>query len=347
MISAISGKKQAASPVAGKVKKISPEMLLRDAGKRPTDNVSEKMLRDMERDIAQMSASRTPGSIITGINQVAKESREKKEADFSARKAMNALKIMVDVIETLIVKPGHAATQIQAVDASRVMVEAVEKISSGLLSGLGLDPSSERNTVFLRTAMIAGSRIASEAWKAKDWGGEAIDVAPYIEALLVVAKADAPFSIMDDNQNPDAETALRMSTMNALTPLIMEMEIFDFLQNRDNVVKQAAALIVNQAISFANEISDDSIPSATRIMLTQNLINNGGKLYAASWRSHGEQTCSMLGAMSAEERSAFFRENRDGIPVEPINEIFLKSFSRLVSSVHALVLAPGQKLTNT
>lgn len=165
--------------------------------------------------------------------------------------------------------------------------------------------------------------------------------APYRSAMSELARSRGVTRAMDRAYplGTDEGTAMRLTAINALTPVLLEAMAFSFFKERDELIKEVSSAMVESVNRSAAKMCPPHTNVAVRSTITQSLLNSAGKVMASIWAVSADRAIE-----EANELPAQLRKNRiDSMRATPAKDVcrslmagFNREFESLLSaSMHA------------
>jgi hypothetical protein len=239
-----------------------------------------------------------------------------------------------------------------------LLAEASERLAYKVLQNIGFTSASdERLDSVLPMMLEASALVVADVARHIGTGKFSREVLERTVAiggklLTEVAKSRAVAKLVEPGwaARPDAVVALRMTTVTAIAHVAVEVADFDFMHPASECVKEASRVIVATAIDAAKTVGQKQLPDAVRLMLTQNLIQSGSKMYAAFWRAEAQQLAQELDHMSEAPRNAQLDEMA-AAPLKSllitINRRFESAFSEIARSAAELFVESSPESSAT
>lgn len=276
----------------------------------------------------------------------AKADRISQEARRNALRAMNAIKVVGPLMAALMEKPGPDATQEESFRDFSAMVESASAYSEKVAKRLGIDPENPQSFWIRNVLERAFAEIIKEQWgKGKGVDLSYLDGA--IEHLIAIdiPNWDAPEGAQTKPNDLPIETHIRASLAQAAGPVLMRAQMgFDFFRDMDKEIEPIMRRLLASASKATLDLADSSCSEADRAHLFGILVGEAGQLYANAWKTAGKSAVGSLSKLSDAQLKEMLKSHPDGLPLDMVNEIFEKNYSRLVSVAVRLVPPKAGKI---
>lgn len=238
-------------------------------------------------------------------------------------------------LSSLVVTASASGRNVDAILAQ------AEELTDAVLDGLGFDSGNPTRQDAVRPmVMEAVCCLMSDMARA---GQDPLGSADAIRsALLATAKSRGMARAIDRDwpAGVDESTAVRVAAVNALTPVQLEAQSFDFFHEPEHLMKEAAAALYEVVHSAVEKAAPGAATHASRMVLTQSFLQSGGKIMAAVWAAHAEEMIRGLNALPSSQRTGRVAEItamsvKDVI--RPIRDEFDQSFTQMVEASDLLV----------
>lgn len=220
------------------------------------------------------------------------------DADFDIRKACNTLKRMTAVA---------TACTLTGADPQE-MAARVEEIAVEVLRNLGFSTDNlSQMGALLGMVCEPISLVVAEAALVGATADELRESAHRIVAAMTgLARSKGATKLIVERYPLEitTATALRMSAAAAITPVALEVGVFDFCIGEPRCIKEASRVIMDAAFEAADFLAAEESSSQARAMLTQSLLHSAGKMYATCYRIEANVTQDALEAMTDGEQAA-------------------------------------------
>lgn len=262
-----------------------------------------------------------------------------RKADFlsKAEDSNRSLYRMCNQIKRMSSLVSTAAASGHAVDA--ILLHA-NKVCTEMLEVTGFNEVDRAQQEALRP-MFLESICAMMADIARQ-GGDPLDPsAPYREAMSELARSKGVARAMDRAypMGTDEGTAMRLTAINALTPVLLEAMAFSFFKDREELFKEVSAAMVESVNRSAAKMCPPNTNVAVRTSITQSLLNSAGKVMASIWAVSADRAIE-----EATDLPAQLKKNRidsmRATPAKDVSRSLMAGFSRefdtlLSASMHA------------
>lgn len=218
------------------------------------------------------------------------------EANLDIRKACNVLK------RTALLSSACALTGSNPSE----MTEFVERISNDILQRLGFS-SNDQHRMGVLLSMISEpvSLVVAESALLGATTDEILAAgANFVKNMVELAQSKVTNKIITEHYPNDltGAIALRMTSATSMTQLAVETAHFCFYQQPEKIIKEASQHVTRAAYDAAIFIAGENATSNSRTVLAQSLMQSGGKIYAACFRSIAAGVLDSLNMMNAEEK---------------------------------------------
>lgn len=255
------------------------------------------------------------------------------EASVDVRKACNGIKRMAAI---------GAASMMTRLDAKQV-AGAAERMALDTLVAIGFDVSDEKRLEHVLPMMMEATSIviADAAWHISDKANAAEELgqATKFGAKLLsdVARSRAVAKMVEPAYPGDMDSivALRLTAASAMAQVVVEIADFDFAHPAADCVKEAGKVLVKAATEAAAKLAPEQASPASRLMLTQSLIQSAAKVYSASWRAVSGAEMGRLDAMTEAAREAALVDmEKAGLStlLAPVNKRFAVAFGAIADT---------------
>lgn len=279
--------------------------------------------------LARIDGAKFPSPTLARLREISEETTRSAEASYNVRRGCNAIKQMSMVVRSIIVRPGVKADVQDAAEATRLILDTSRRMCDQVIQRLAGGEAGTHPVWVERTILLTTTEVATEAWKA----GVALDeafVRTHVDLLVALGKSDVPY-LESEYQSPEGSVEpVRLTLLNALTPLMSEVKVFNFFHGEEALLEHAAEVIFAAAQEGLAEMAPKDAPRASRTMLLQNLITNGARVYTGAYEARRNAVLDEFDAMSPEALRQALAVHCKGMDLEPIDEAFRTSFGRLV-----------------
>ncbi|WP_157896834.1 hypothetical protein [Acidovorax carolinensis] len=132
----------------------------------------------------------------------------------------------------------------------------------------------------------------------------------------------------------DSTTAIRISAATAMASVAVEITKFDFMHTQAECIKASSGFVVSAALEAVRRLAPKSASDAARLMLTQNLIQTGTRIYAACWSATAKGMADELDRLSdvaCEARLQAMAETPLRDLLAPVNTSFSSVFDAVTN----------------
>ena len=256
-----------------------------------------------------------------------KQNNEK--ADAASRRALNALSVTSDIVSALIRNPGTQGEHESLVNAARTMLRSADSTTQQLVAKLGLGGIDWAK---YRLMKIVTSAVALQWSKTASDGNDtqpSADVSALLPVWLEIATHDLPLLIHDEPADNN-RVALQIALLDAMTPVMREIDVFDMFHLPEVAALEARDLITAYAQTAVNTLVEPEVSQRSRNQLLQSLLRKAGDIYASVWRRHAEDVVENLKSMTPTQQKLVLEMNPEGLPLAPIQEAFAESYNRAI-----------------
>ena len=274
------------------------------------------------------------------------------DASVDVRKACNGIKRAASI---------GAATMLTGLDP-KTAVEVAQSMSSEVLLAIGFDVDDEARVGAVMPMILEATCLvlSDAAFRAKGvtLSGESLDTAAKVgvQTLVEVARSRAVAKMVEQSypSDMDSTVALRLTATAAIAQVAIEIAEFDFAHSPPECIREAGKVVVKAAMEAAEALAPKQASKASRLMLTQSLIQSAAKIYGASWRSVSLDEIYRLDQLSYEKSESSMQEMEKtslASLLEPVNARFAEAFSAITETAkevfepHALVETPSPRRT--
>jgi hypothetical protein len=272
-----------------------------------------------------------PSSGFASIERAARRNDLERVDDAHVRKACNALAVVSPLVDALIDYPGPAAQPEVLVAAARNMLESATRSTNEILSTFGIEPNT-LPWAHHRVLRVVSSAVAASWRHSAKLGMVSADISALLPAWLALANTDLP-EVGFVDLDVDECTALRITFLEALRPVMHEVAIFNMFRDPSVALRDAAEQMLEACNKAAGPLAGELATPKARRLLVAALLRNAGELYASSWRKEAERAVETLIALSPDDQRAQVAKNPEGLPTHVIKITFLDAFDRLAETV--------------
>ncbi len=276
----------------------------------------------------------------------AKADRDHQEARRNALRAMNAIKVVGPLLAALMESPGPEATSEESYRSFSSMVESASSYSEKVAKKIGIDPEAPQNFWIRNVLERTFAEIIREQW-AKGKGADLSYLDGAIDRLISI---DLPHwesqeGLAKGPEDLPIETHIRASLAQAAAPVLMRAQLgFDFFRNMDAELEPIMRRLLASASKATLDLADSACTEADRAHLFGVLIGEAGQLYSNAWKAAGKEAVASLSKLNDAELKEMLKAHPNGLPLDSVNEIFEKNYSRLVSVAAKLVPPQAGKI---
>lgn len=265
----------------------------------------------------------------------AKLDKQTDEARKKTLRALNALRIVGPLLAAVMDKPGPTASDEASAKAFKELVASTSALSESVSRKLGADPEDPNNFWIRNMLERAFAEALKEQWS-KSQSADLSALNGPIDALLAM---EAPWADAGrEVESLSVENTVRAALIRAACPVLMKAQLgFNFFRNMDNEIEPIMRHLMGAASKAALSMADAHASEKDRAGLFSILISEAGNLYATSWWVAGKQSVEDLSKLSDKELQAMLKEHPEGLPLDRVNNLFEKNFTRLVSVANRLV----------
>lgn len=251
-----------------------------------------------------------------------------KEAYQMTLKTLNALSVVSPIVSGVMqTSEGKDGKQIFE-DFSKIINE-VSKVAENTCEKIGVDPSKANNRWVRNVLERIYANMAQEQW-IKEQNVHLEEIYHLIEKVVEFANNSAEKAYYADL---DEESAIKLACVNAMTPIIAEMEEATLFRNIENDIEPIMEKLVQSCEEGVARLANDYAGADNRAKLFTLLMQEAGKLYASSWRNEVKRINNVMAKNSHNERlKQQFEEYKKngGMPIVNIEKNFDKFFDRIV-----------------
>lgn len=255
------------------------------------------------------------------------------EASVDVRKACNGIKRM---------SSAAAAAMMTGLDAKQV-TGAAERMAFEVLRSIGFDVTDQRRLEHVLPMMMEATSlvIADAAWHISDKAGAAEELAAATKlgtaVMTEVAKSRAVAKMVEPAYPADIDStvALRLTAASAMAHVMVEIVDFDYAHSPADCAKEAGKVLVKAALQASEMLSPKQVSSASKLMLTQSLIQSAAKVYAAAWRANSSREIARLDSMGPSEQA----EVLAAMGKTPLSSLLAPLNTRFTASYSAIAVA--------
>lgn len=263
------------------------------------------------------------------------------EASVDVRKACNGIKRM---------SSAAAAAMMTGIDPKQV-AGAAERMAFEVLRSIGFDITDQKRLEHVLPMMMEATSlvIADAAWHIVDKskpGEELAEATKFgISVMTEVAKSRAVAKMVEPAYPADMDSivALRLTAASAMAQVVVEVVDFDYGHTAVECAKEAGKVLVKAALQSAEKLAPGQASPASKLMLTQSLIQSAAKVYAAAWRASAAREIARLDALSPSEQAASLasmEKSSLSSLLAPLNAKFSEMFSAIAGAATEMFAHP-------
>lgn len=269
------------------------------------------------------------------IAQADDQARRRTADNAAVRRSINALTTHSELIGALIACPGSESATEELVASARQMIHATDDAARAILASLQTD--MERTPWAHYQAMRVASRVVAARWKdSAARGAVTADISDQFAAWGEIMQHPVPEPVFTPFTHDDA-AAIRLGLVEAMSPVINEVNVFSFFRKPEDCLRMACSSILDAATTASRQLAGDDADAESLRQLVYALIRNAGRIYAESWRKYAKDVVGDLQSRPREEINAYVKAHPEGLPVDTVTASFEQTFRRLVETVAHLV----------
>lgn len=247
--------------------------------------------------------------------------------DTAARDVMRVCN-QIKRMASLVVTASQSGHKIEALTAR------AEELTETVLDVLGYDNTEPQRLDSVRP-MIMESVCALMADAAKAGEDPLNENSNIAAALISIARSRGMARAIDRAWPSGVEeaAAVRVAAVNALTPVTLEALSFDFFHPHGELMKESAAILYEVVQQTVVEHAPEAATNASKMVLTQSLLQSAGRVMASIWNVVSEQTIEDLNSLDNTERNsavAAMKAMSTKDVLKPVKERFGRLFGEMV-----------------
>lgn len=283
-------------------------------------------------------------------------------AEFAARKACSASKIVSELIVAALVYPGSDDLEKSDETVKKLLVDA--QMAAGKIGAMmGLNPENRDYAGSYNIILQQTSSITAQNWRMQHTArAQVLDVNDVVKVYQAVFEAfkegENPEHVNNPYPDLDDQVAESIALIELTQGMLAATGKFDYL-HRDpfkTIVQPAVVAIRNAAHKAASHVLGEGAgvsPRADR-MIRQNLIRQAGRTFTCCYERAALKDVTRLRAMDktqrAKELAPLKRSDADGVwfelPVIHIHDDFNRVWERTIEHVVALSRVPALVVEN-
>lgn len=218
--------------------------------------------------------------------------------DTAARDVMRVCN-QIKRMASLVVTASQSGHKIEALTAR------AEELTETVLDVLGYDNTEPQRLDSVRP-MIMESVCALMADTAKAGEDPLNENSNIAAALISIARSRGMARAIDRAWPSGVEeaAAVRVAAVNALTPVTLEALSFDFFHPQGELMKESAAILYEVVQQTVVEHAPEAATNASKMVLTQSLLQSAGRVMASIWNVVSEQLIEDLNSLESTERNS-------------------------------------------
>lgn len=245
-------------------------------------------------------------------------------ASYSVRRLCNVVKMLSPLLTNAI-----NATDVAGMDAmAQRRVEVALKVTQRLLQSFSaMTETSCPGSLRYQLSQTAVQLVAGlDNVDAMD--DRAIETLTNV--LIAAAKADIPAPEVPFTVLADSERALQVTLLNAMTPILLEVEAFSFFRDPDECLRHAQQQILRAASDSHSVLFPEPADNDAARILMQNLVSNYARIYAKAWGCEAKRVMMQYEPLQAEGRQRFMTDLRDRNAFAAVDLAFDRSVASLL-----------------
>jgi hypothetical protein len=268
--------------------------------------------------------------------------RHTEEARKKTLRTLNTIKTVSPIMSALIERQASSGSEEEAVALFKRLVGQASDAAELVMTEMGEDPVDPAN-FWMRNVL---ERAFCEMLRDQVQRGREGSLRPLEPTLRALAKMEwrqpegsQPFETWA------ADTSARAALARAAAPILSKASAFDFFRkDLDKDLEQILRGIMEKARMATQELVDPAAGEKERASLFSMLVGEAGLLYASAWQACGKPVVANLSSLKDAQLNALLAEHPDGLPLDKVQEVFDKNFSRMVSLSSRLVPQKAGKL---
>lgn len=280
-----------------------------------------------------MATQKTPSSsIMAQLREIEEQQRFASVSDADVRRQLNALAVTSHFVTALIRHPGPMGKHEEVVLSAKSMMKSAQDVTASLLTTLGMSNVPWAKFKIMRMV----SEAVASRWRASSKEGHATaQVADMMPVWHALANMDAPPEVFDAPAD-DEGTARQIAVLDAMGPVLREIEVFDMFHNPTEAAIYARDRILAATDSAVGAMIGEGAGDHSRRMLNGALMRNGGTLYASAWRRNAEDLLDYLRTLAPQEQNEIVSAHPNGFSLDKVDASFHDAFSKLTDMVQYL-----------
>lgn len=271
----------------------------------------------------------------------AKAERASDEARKKTMRTLNAIKIISPVLSAVIERHGASGSEDESLGTFRRLVSQASEMSELMIRELGEDP--EAPTSFWLRNMLERAFcevLRDQVQRGKE--GSLKSLQPVLREVSKMQWASADGKAEFETWGTD--TTVRAALMKATAAVMIKAAAFDFFRaDLGADMEEVMRALMGAASRATLSIVDPAAGEREKASLFSVLIGEAGLLYASAWNVCGKQVVGNLSGLNDKELKTLLAQWPAGLPLDNVNAMFEKSFSRLVAlSVKLVPQKPGR-----
>lgn len=294
------------------------------------------IIRDLEASADENLAGRVEGLRESRIQQVdvQKSDKVKEDAHRKSLRALNALKIVNPLLCAVIENPG--ASEEEAISSFKTLVSQTSSLAEQLLEELEID-SKEQKNFWIRNSL---ERIFADMLRESWVKGKKLNAGRIQSGVVQVLHECGKDHMGESEKYPDQTIAIHLKGAWIKSSSILIQRLysgFDFFRNLEDDFEPIMKHIDKRVSEVLDEIVDKSASVKDRVQIQALLLQEGVEMYASAWRSVGKRSADRLSRLSDKDLERFLQEHPKGLPIEEVQIMFDKNFSRLSALTQRLL----------
>ncbi len=232
-----------------------------------------------------------------------------------ALRTMNAVRTIAPILSVAVTVEGDSRDQ--AACFARLLSRSTE-LARQTLSAMGYDVEAARNRWMINVLERGFSEIV------------ALD--KEIDEGLVKALAQAlPEHAFDPGETQDLskDNAIGVSIVQAMLPIVLSQQKFDFFRNKDQDLEAARALLLEEVAKTIEVLLAPMTGTEERLRMLSLLCQEAGKAFADAWDREAERAKEVLSRKTKSEIGAWRQANPQGFPIDTVYKRFKETMHRI------------------
>lgn len=271
----------------------------------------------------------------------AKAEKVSDEARKKTLRTLNAIKIISPVLSAVVERHGASGSEDESLSTFRRLVSQASEMSELMIRELGEDPEAP-GSFWLRNMLERTfcEILRDQVQRGKE--GSLKSLQPVLREVAKMQWASAEGAAEFETWGTD--TTVRAALMKATAPVMIKAAVFDFFRADLAADMEDVMRVLMGAASRATlSIVDSAASEREKASLFAVLVGEAGLLYASAWNVCGKQVVGNLSGLNDKELKELLAQSPSGLPLDKVNAMFEKSFSRLVAlSVKLVPQKPGK-----